>query len=168
MEYKYNTNINKKLKKYSNLLVKNKNDSKIIINDDISPINNELNIYLSRQKNLIRYPYNFKTLTVQGVTATINDNHSVSINGTNNDEKVNAVFSLSSTVPLLKGKYILSGGTSSVEVSLDLYKNNTKTANKTDIGTNPEIDNSNFIYDRGVINIVIPPKATVENVTINP
>lgn len=101
---------------YANALKGSVTGSAMEIND-ISPIEHSLNINV-RSKNLIPFPYNFQAVngnpyTYNGVTFTVNDNGTITANGTNTSESAWSIrtFDLSATFPWGKGKYLIYGVT---------------------------------------------------------
>lgn len=101
---------------YANALKGSVTGSALEIND-ISPIEHTLNINV-RSKNLIPFPYNFQVIngnpyTYNGVTFTVNDNGTVTANGTNTSASSWAIrtVDLAVTFPWEKGKYLIFGVT---------------------------------------------------------
>lgn len=83
---------------------------------DISPLEHKINVELS-SKNLIPYPYANTTKTESGITFTINDDGTITIDGTSTANiKFNLTNEFEFKIP--KGSYVISGGATSCSLVL--------------------------------------------------
>lgn len=153
---------------FSNAL-KGSKTGKIIVIDDVSPIEHEMAINVS-SKNLIICPHCNTTKTENGITWTDNGNGTVTANGSATGR---ATFSLEIKQDCLdKSKaYTLSGGLSdNCFVRMDLYEG-AKWRKLFDSGSKPRtIDFSTVTvaFDRVMILLVITEGQTVENLVFKP
>jgi hypothetical protein len=113
--------------------------------------------------NLIKYPYHNGTRTVKGVTFTVNDDQSITINGTN-DGTGNSEFVIIRPNRFKNGDAISTGLISDKD-DANVYVNAYYVGN---IGTNSKsenriIDDDSRNYD---IVLTVKPGATIDNVTV--
>lgn len=99
---------------YSNALKGHANGETIRL-DDVSPIEHVAKAKVGRGRNILPFPYYSKSRTANGVTITVNDDGTITLNGTCTDAAVGFALFVGS-MPL-KGKYTLSGVTNSGETS---------------------------------------------------
>ena len=92
---------------FANALKGSKSGSAILI-DDVSPITHEIGVKI-RGKNLIPYPYAEPTKTLNGLTFTINDNGTITVNAEAVKALADTVFEFTSLHLYPKGTYIMSG-----------------------------------------------------------
>lgn len=92
---------------FANALKGSKSGSAILI-DDISPVTHEMGVRI-RGKNLIPYPYAETTKTLNGLTFTINDNGTITVNAEAVKALADTVFEFTSLHLYPKGTYIMSG-----------------------------------------------------------
>lgn len=131
---------------------------------DISPLEHTMRVK-ARSKNLIPYPYKDTSKTINGITFTVNDDGTITANGT---ATATIYFILARDYILPVGKYFLSGNPSTYSISgILLYVSNSdSTFYKADTGNGVAIDNT--IERNVLIGIAIPKDATVENLVFKP
>lgn len=113
--------------------------------------------------NLITYPFRMGTQTIRGVTFTVNDDQSVTINGAN-DETGDSVITINSNVRFKKGNAISTGLIADKD-DANVYVNSYEMGN---IGTNSKVENKivGSDSDNYVILLVVKSGATIDNVTV--
>lgn len=87
--------------------VKGNMSGAVVFADDVSPVEHEPSVWV-HGKNLIPYPYEVNTQTINGITYTDNGNGSFTLNGTSTANF--AIVFLNSIELKLKGKYTFSMG----------------------------------------------------------
>lgn len=115
---------------------------------------------------LLPYPYEETTKTVNGITFTDNGDGTVTANGT---ATANASFSLygkSTDLKEITGSYINGGINSNVVVRVVTYDNGSYSILGNSSGNVDEIDKST--YQNGYVEIAISPGVTVNNQLIKP
>ena len=175
---------------YANALKGSVTGSAMEIND-ISPIEHSLNINV-RSKNLIPFPYAFQgsypnsTFTISGVTFTVNEDGSITINGTNEASSAISlvVISGSTKLQVTSGNYLVygvqGGSYNTYGLNCSLFKGTTSTDyyykyknvynDNNPIGTDgaPLLAE---VTDNTVglaIKLVVRGNATLNNVTVKP
>lgn len=165
------------IKKQSNLLcnaLKGSKSGSAVQIDDVSPTNGELKVSVA-SKNLVPYP-SYTSRTSNGITATVNSDGSITLNGTNTGTAA-STFTLVSKFSLDKIIYTSSGGTFIdsaktyyVNLTIDTHKDNkwVKTFGNMGNASGTQIDNSEGLYDDGTISLSITKGATVTDFVIKP
>ena len=165
------------IKKQSNLLcnaLKGSKSGSAVQIDDVSPTNGELKVSVA-SKNLVPYP-SYTSRTSNGITATVNSDGSITLNGTNTGTAA-STFTLVSKFSLDKIIYNYSGGTFIdsaktyyVNLTIDTHKDNkwVKTFGNMGNASGTQIDNSEGLYDDGTISLSITKGATVTDFVIKP
>lgn len=122
-------------------------------------------------RNLISFPY-FSSMisTNNGVTFTVNNDGSITANGT---ATANAYFWVANNKYIEKNSYTLSGcpkdgGNSKYAVGIRFQKNNTNVKDFRDYGNGNSFENSSIDYDDYDIYILIVNGQTVDNLVFNP
>lgn len=135
--------------------------------DDVSALDRRLDTVVS-SKNIIPFPYANGTMTKNGVTWTVSDDGSITVNGTATSD---VMITLANNLYLEKGSYMLSG-MPQIELSgknnggaLFLFeKSNEKFHLDYSAGAIVNIEQSGYV----AANIKIYAGASVENVVVKP
>ena len=127
-------------------------------------------------KNLIPYKSSLNGEKNRGITVTVNEDGTLTLNGTN-DGTAASTFTLVSKFSLDKIIYTSSGGTFIdsaktyyVNLTIDTHKDNkwVKTFGNMGNASGTQIDNSEGLYDDGTISLSITKGATVTDFVIKP
>ncbi len=104
--------------------IKGSASGKVVRVDDVSPIEHTVKVKVGRCKNLIPCPYKEGSKTSRGVTFAVNDDGSITINGTAEGETAFTI--LSDDNISVKGTYTLSGitGGNTTTYYMQAYVNN--------------------------------------------
>lgn len=113
--------------------------------------------------SLITYPFRMGTQTIKGVTFTVNDDQSVTINGAN-DGTGDSVITINSNIRFKKGNAISTGLIADKD-DANVHVNAYDVGN---IGTNSKVENKIVGSDSNnyVILLVVKSGATIDNVTV--
>lgn len=114
---------------------------------------------------LLPYPYEETTKTVNGITFTDNGDGTVTVNGTSTSTATFRLYGYSTNLKEIPGNYI-SGGTSDIFVRVVTYDNGQYHVLANSTGNADEIDKST--YQNGYIEIAISPNTTLNNQLIKP
>ena len=139
---------------------------------DVSPLDHILGVKVSSE-NLIPYPYNQTTKTINGITFTDNGDGSITVNGTATDKATFTIFyATSNLTPEIKSPFVLSGtptGGSGESYSLQLsYKNSQGGYGYViDTGSGKTCTAADFIEVSGIY-IVIRKDTVMDNLTFYP
>lgn len=146
-----------------NALIKNTVSGSVVKANDVSPFEHNLDVKLKsvRNKNLIPFPYTNTSKTISGVTFTVNDDGTITVNGTATDY-IRYDFQITSVEE--DKEYTLSGcpeggGDATYFLGLDTYQKTEGTPN-TFIGTEiPEIRLCIGITNKAVCdNLIFKPQ----------
>lgn len=148
-------------------------------------------VIFAQSPNLIPFPYAFQetygnTFTIHGVTFTVNEDGSITINGTNETSSPISLVVISSSTKLqvTSGNYLMYGVTggsyTTYGLNCSLFKGTTSTDyyykyiniynDNLPIGTNgaPILANVTDNTVRLAVNLVVRANATLDNVTVKP
>lgn len=117
-------------------------------------------------KNLLPFPYSANEKNQNGINFKVNNDGSITINGTSTGNAYFALLGYGDTLGQVKieGNYI-SGGSEDAIINVNYFDETYHTLATNNNGST-EIDKS--VYDEGYIEIYIPPNKTFNNYIIKP
>ena len=120
-------------------------------------------------RNLLEFPYEDPTIVRQGITYKVNDDETVTVNGTAS-ETTDAYFWFKKyqNFTLPKGIYTISGGSPDAYIYVGIYNGSTRVWQKSDRGNGLTFDLTNEEYTGVNIFTAIEKGKTVDNVTVKP
>lgn len=121
-----------------------------------------------KTKNLIPYPYEDTSKSINGITFTDNGNEGVTINGT---ATANAQFVLNPQLSISKGKYFLSGmpiGISNAYINITVHNEDDVVKTFADTGIGCLINLSDVEFTKLNVYIIVKSGVTLNDVIIKP